>query len=29
MLVIKRQIARLGGELPEFPYPDDPHLADL
>jgi tRNA C32,U32 (ribose-2'-O)-methylase TrmJ len=29
MLVIKRQISKLGGQLPEFPYPDEPHLADL
>ncbi|HEU5317466.1 MAG TPA: hypothetical protein VFX49_15245 [Chloroflexota bacterium] len=29
MLLIKREIRRLGGELREFPYPDEPHLADL
>ena len=29
MLVIKRRISKLGGQLPDFPYPDDPHLADL
>ena len=29
MLLIKREIKRLGGELRDFPYPDAPHLADL
>lgn len=29
MLLIKREIKRLGGELRAFPYPDAPHLADL
>jgi hypothetical protein len=29
MILIKREIAKLGGALPEFPYPDEPHLADL
>jgi hypothetical protein len=29
MLTIKREIKRLGGPLPEFPYPGEPHLADL
>jgi hypothetical protein len=29
MLLIKKEIARLRGTLPEFPYPDEPHLADL
>ena len=29
MLLIKREIKRLGGELRAFPYPDEPHLADL
>ncbi|CAA9221323.1 MAG: hypothetical protein AVDCRST_MAG77-477 [uncultured Chloroflexi bacterium] len=29
MLVIKRQINKLGGQLPSFPYPEAPHLADL
>lgn len=29
MLLIKREIKRLGGELRDFPYPDEPHLADL
>lgn len=29
MLLIKREIKRLGGVLRDFPYPDGPHLADL
>lgn len=29
MILIKREIHRLGGELPKFPYPDEPLLADL
>jgi tRNA C32,U32 (ribose-2'-O)-methylase TrmJ len=29
MLLIKKEIRRLGGELREFPYPDEPLLADL
>ena len=29
MLLIKREIRRLGGEAPEFPYPEEAHLADL
>ncbi len=29
MLVIMREIKKLGGELPTFPYPHGPHLADL
>jgi hypothetical protein len=29
MLLIKRAIKRLGGELRQFPYPDEPLLADL
>ena len=29
MLLIKREIKRLGGELRAFPYPEAPHLADL
>ena len=29
MLTIKREIKRLGGPLPVFPYPGEPHLADL
>lgn len=29
MLVIKREIQRLGGRIPAFPYSDAHHLADL
>jgi hypothetical protein len=29
MLLIKREIKRLGGELRDFPYPDGSHLSDL
>ena len=29
MLLIKREIKKLGGELRRFPYPDEPLLADL
>jgi tRNA C32,U32 (ribose-2'-O)-methylase TrmJ len=29
MLLIKREIKRLGGQLRDFPYPDGAHLADL
>ncbi len=29
MLVIKREIQRLGGRIPVFPYSDAHHLADL
>jgi hypothetical protein len=29
LLLIKREIGRLGGEQKEFPYPDEPHLADV
>ena len=29
MILIKREIRRLGGEAPEFPYPEEAHLADL
>lgn len=29
MLLIKRDIERRGGQLPDFPYSDEHHLADL
>jgi hypothetical protein len=29
MLLIKREIKRLGGTMREFPYPDGAHLDDL
>ena len=29
MILIKKEIVRLGGEVPQFPYADEPHLADL
>lgn len=29
LLLIKRDIKRRGGQLPEFPYSDEHHLADL
>lgn len=29
MILIKKEIVRLGGEAPQFPYPDEPLLADL
>ena len=29
MLLIKKEIRRLGGELRDFPYPGEPLLADL
>jgi hypothetical protein len=29
LLLVKKEIGRLGGKLPTFPYPDEPHLADL
>ena len=29
MVLIKREIKKLGGELRQFPYPDEPLLADL
>ena len=29
MLLIKREIKKLGGELKQFPYPEESHLADL
>jgi hypothetical protein len=29
LLLIKKEIVRLHGQPPEFPYPDDAHVADL
>ncbi len=29
LILIKKEIKRLGGKMPEFPYSDEHHLADL